>query len=232
MSTPDRRTTVRHGRVASATVLVAVASALAVHAAAGQGAPTGDPVASGWNARSLEKDPPPAQVQNNLVGSALQQRDKAESAWRTAVARYQQTGGPAPDPLAKPEYVVVWAGNSNASDKHYQQAQTDAGTALADPLSATGDKQDRFVPGLDGFVVLDARKHNLDGSSNSGYGHVANFVQLDESLTALLVRAFLEAVVDVPVLALADRASEHVQSQRPPAVHRLLRPVVALVGLA
>ncbi|MFL5956370.1 MAG: hypothetical protein ACJ756_02875, partial [Solirubrobacterales bacterium] len=42
----------------------------------------------------------------------------------------------------------------------------------------TDHGKDRFVPGLDAFVVLDARKKNLDGSPNPTFGKVVNFVQL------------------------------------------------------
>jgi hypothetical protein len=195
----ERRTGLvrNRGRVVIATVIVAVLSALGVHAAAGQQAATGDPVASGWDARQLESQKAPNELQNNFVGNAMAQRDKADSDWKAAVAQYQQklaqantasgtakttlaaqAKAAAPDPLAKPEYVVVWSGNTNASDEHKQQAESDAGTALADPLRATSDKQDRFIPGLDAFVVVDARKHNVDGSDNPNYGKVANFVQV------------------------------------------------------
>src|SRR5436189_170273 len=36
----------------------------------------------------------------------------------------------------------------------------------------------QFVPGLDGFQVIDERKLNVDGSANPDYGKVVNFVQL------------------------------------------------------
>ncbi len=168
----------RGGRALAAFLCVLAVLALGVHAAAGQQGSTTDPIASGWDARSLEGQGRPRDVQNNPVGGALARRDRAVSDWRAALARYRKGKAAAPDPGAKPEYVVVWAGNSNASDEHGQQAQGDAGAVLADPLRSTGDKQDRFVPGLDGFVVLDARRRKVDGSPNPSYGKVANFVQL------------------------------------------------------
>jgi hypothetical protein len=173
-----------------------VVGAVAVPAAVGQGqAP--DPIASGRIAQALAGVAVPGGVQNNLVDGAVKRRDEAGADWRAATRRYERVvkrlraargasrarleGRAAalrPDPVAKPEYVVVWAGNSNGSDMHHQQAESDAGSMLVDPLQAPADKQDRFVPGLDGFVVLDARKRNVDGSRNPSYGRVANFVQL------------------------------------------------------
>src|SRR5204862_7492523 len=122
------------GRALLALLLALAVSALGVHAVAGQQrSSTADPIASGWDARSLEGQARPRDVQNNLVGAALARRDRAVSNWRAALSRYRQGNAAAPDPGAKPEYVVVWAGNSNASDEHGQQAQGDAGAVLADP---------------------------------------------------------------------------------------------------
>src|SRR2546426_8517491 len=122
------------GRAVLALLLALAALALGVHAAAGQQSSTADPIASGWDARSLEGQARPRDVQNNLVGGALARRDRAVSDWRAALARYRQGKAAAPNPGAKPEYVVGWAGNSNASDEHGQRAQGDAGAVLADPL--------------------------------------------------------------------------------------------------
>src|SRR3982751_2981797 len=36
----------------------------------------------------------------------------------------------------------------------------------------------QFLPGLDGFQVIDQRKLNVDGSRNPDYAKVVNFVQL------------------------------------------------------
>src|SRR5881398_832038 len=116
-----RSSTRRTGRRKVRAVLAIMAlSVLAVHAAAGQQAATGDPIASGWEARQLQDAASPGDVQNNLVDGAMAGRDKAESDWRNAVSRYQQTLGQAqtasatagtrapsqaaaqrPDPLAK-----------------------------------------------------------------------------------------------------------------------------------
>jgi hypothetical protein len=170
-------------RAGRALAALAAAAVVAVPAATGRGG-TPDPIASGWRAQSLETAATPADLQNNLTDGALARRDRAEADWRAAVARYEQARGRGqaaalrPDPAAKPEYLVVWAGHANASDENQQSAQSDAGSVLSDPLGAGTDKRDRFVPGLDGFVVLDARKDNIDGSPNPDYGKVTNFVQL------------------------------------------------------
>lgn len=169
--------------------------ALGVHAAGGQ--ESDDPIDSGWLVQSLQQAAVPGSVQNNLVDGAIARRDAATRDWHAAVERYRQAVQRArlahgalkqrleaeaaalrPDPRAKPEYVVVFSGNSNASDVHGQAAQDDVGRILADPLRTGGDARDRFVPGLDGFVVLDARKLSPDGSANPDYGKVVNFVQL------------------------------------------------------
>src|SRR3954453_8081130 len=185
------RTAMRgRSRALFAILAIAVLSVVGVHAAAGEESSGSDPIASGWQAQQLNDAGSPADVQNNLVPGALQTRDQAESAWRaatgdkatsassptTALAVSKQAAST--DPLSKPEYVVVWAGNSNASDENRQDGTADAATALKDPLEVGNHKADRFVPGLDGFVVIDVRKHNADGSNNPNYGKVANFVQL------------------------------------------------------
>lgn len=131
-------------------------------------------IASGWAAQQVTDQAGPTSVQNNLVPGALETRDKVVAEWRAA-----QASGKRPDPAARPEYVVVWAGNANASDTHTQGVQDDVQGVLANPLGATTDDiQDRFVPGLDAFVVLDARRRNVDGSPNPNYAKVVNFVQL------------------------------------------------------
>lgn len=191
VTNPFRRPSVRRrARTGLASVVVLATAAACVHTAVGQD----DGIDAGWTAQQLETAAPGADVQNNLTAGALARRDAAEAEWRRAVKRYKAARAAArlrggtrrtsrakalsPDPLAKPEYVVVFAGNSNASDVHNQQAQDDVGKVLADPQRTGGDAGDRFVPGLDGFVVLDARKRNLDGTPNPHYGKVANFVQL------------------------------------------------------
>jgi cell wall assembly regulator SMI1 len=156
-----------------------VVVALCLHAVTARGG-TPDPIASGWRAQALANAHPPTSLQNNLVAGALARRDAATAQWRAAVAghrRHPRTT-PRPDPLAKPEYVVVWAGHANASDENGQSGQQDAGDLLSQPGSTGSDANGRFVPGLDGFVVLDARRRNVDGTPNPAYGKVANFVQL------------------------------------------------------
>lgn len=182
------------GRALFAILAITALLALGVSAATGQEG-SDDPIDSAWLA--VQDAAAPASVQNNLVDGAIARRDQAAADWRAANDRYQQAkqqaaAAPAgqrskleaaaealrPKPTAKPEYVVVWAGNSNASDMHTQRAEDDALTIQGDPLQTGSDAEERFVPGLDGFVVVDARKHNADGSANGSYGKVVNFVQL------------------------------------------------------
>ena len=177
---------------------VAALSAIGVHSAAGEGEEGTDAALdTAWLAQQLETATPATDLQNNLRDKALARRDRAAADWRRASKRYlkarkrvhgkrgaarrralARAAAVQPDPFSKPEYVVVFAGNGNASDMHWQRGQDDAGRVLADPQRNGGDAADRFVPGLDGFVVLDARKKNADGTRNPNYGQVANFVQL------------------------------------------------------
>jgi hypothetical protein len=157
-----------------AALLVCGLSATGVSAMAGEQAQSSDQIASGWAAQALTNEAGPTSVQNNLLSGVLKSRDKVVADWRAAQAR-----GERPNPAARPEYVVVWAGNSNASDENTQAVQDDAQRAQSNPLGApTDDPDDRFVPGLDAFVVIDARRLNVDGSPNPTYGKVVNFVQL------------------------------------------------------
>jgi hypothetical protein len=185
----------RSGRVRAIALfgaLVVVALAWSGHAAAG---PTSTPIDPAWMANSLGSVSTPTAVRNNLTPGADAARDKAVSDWKAAVGRYRAgltkaraAGGPtsarlaraakAPNPLAKPEYVVVWSSHQNAGDQNFQQAQTDAGNVLGDPEGWPSNAQDRFIPGLDGWQVVDARKLNTDGTPNPTYGKVVNFVQI------------------------------------------------------
>jgi len=105
----------------------------------------------------------------NLVPGALAARDAAEAAYRAA--------GPGADPLSKPEYIVVWAGKMTGGDL--------SGSDLARALSGTVSPQRLaevagvgMKPGLDAMIVIDARRHNADGSLSESYGKVVNFVQV------------------------------------------------------
>lgn len=190
--TRTRRFRLRRRRALAAGV-IALTAAAGAHTAVGQDGG----IDAGWLDQQLETAAPASGVQNNLVDGAIARRDSARAEWKNALAGYQSAVTTArtargglrtkmlaeaealrPDPRSKPEYVVVWAGNSNASDLHLQQAESDVGQVLANPLGAGNEAGERFVPGLDGFVVLDARKTDVDGTPNPHYGKVANFVQL------------------------------------------------------
>jgi hypothetical protein len=108
-------------------------------------------------------------VVQNLVPGAIAARDAAAAAYQAA--------GSSADPRSKPEYVVVWAGKMAAGDLSGSEvARASAGTlspkALAE-LAGIGMK-----PGLDAMVVVDARRHNADGTLSESYGKVVNFVQV------------------------------------------------------
>ncbi|HVW32703.1 MAG TPA: hypothetical protein VHL53_09205 [Acidimicrobiia bacterium] len=111
----------------------------------------------------------PATTQN-LVSGALADRDAALAAYRAA--------GPNADPLSKPEYIVVWAGKMIAADVTGGQltGYVSSGTVRPEEmarLAAIGMK-----PGLDAMVVIDARRHNADGTPSLSYGRIVNFVQV------------------------------------------------------
>jgi hypothetical protein len=108
-------------------------------------------------------------VVQNLVPGALAARDAAAAAYREA--------GAAAHPLSKPEYLVVWSGKMTAGDL--------SGGALAHHASGTVSPKALaelvrvgMNPGLDAMIVVDGRKHNVDGTLSPSYGQVVNFVQV------------------------------------------------------
>ncbi|MDQ1566425.1 MAG: hypothetical protein QOF96_1305 [Actinomycetota bacterium] len=108
-------------------------------------------------------------VVQNLVPGAIAARDAAAAAYRAA--------GAAAGPLSKPEYLVVWAGKMTPGDLSGSDlARASSGTlnpqGLAE-LAGIGMK-----PGLDAMIVVDARRHNADGTLSESYGKVVNFVQV------------------------------------------------------
>jgi hypothetical protein len=150
-----------------------------------------------WTAHQVARDPLPKGVKNNLAPRAIENRNQAIADWRGAVARYNSALARAhrahgaartrlnrraarlsPSPFAKPEYVVVWMGHDNASDENYRQLQTDVSLLAQEPTQWSSEAGDRFVPGLDGFAVIDLRRRSVAGARNPSYGHVVNFVQL------------------------------------------------------
>lgn len=136
------------------------------------------PVNPQWLANTLGHATAIGTVKNNPIDGAIARRDKAVAQWKAAQAAYLAHKGPQPSPLAKPEYNVVWSSKQNAADvgsdviSKFVQASTVNPQGLADLLNP------QFLPGLDGFQVIDLREKNLDGTDNPDFGRVVNFVQL------------------------------------------------------
>jgi hypothetical protein len=147
-------------------------------AASGQEALGDLPISPEWLANTLGRATDVGGVKNNVTDGAIERRDKAVAEWKAAQAAYKAGSGAQPDPLAKPEYNVVWSSKQNVADVNadviskFVQASTVNPQGLAELLSP------QFLPGLDGFQVIDLRQKNLDGSDNPDFANVVNFVQL------------------------------------------------------
>ena len=153
--------------------VVVFGSVLAAGLCGGGSAVADGAVESGWLAQGLSGERVPTEVRNNLIAGAIADRDRAVAEWRAAVRL-----GRKPSALSKPEYAVVWMGHANASDENTRGLLADAGGLAENTVSGPADAQSRFVPGADGFAVVDSRRENVDGSPNSNYGKVVNLVQL------------------------------------------------------
>jgi hypothetical protein len=141
--------------------------------AAGQD-PGGDlPISAEWLSNTLQRASTTTSVKNNTIDGALARRDKA-------VKEYEQAlkAGKKPSPLSKPEYAVVWSAKQNAADVEGTQVGQLINNATINPQGLADLLNPQFLPGLDGFQVIDERKFNVDGSENRDYGKVVNFVQL------------------------------------------------------
>jgi len=179
MSRSDR-TRARRGAFASVLVagLIAAGVIAGAPAASGQEALGDLPISPEWLANTLGRATSIGSVQNNLTPGAIERRDAAVAAWKAAQAAYKAGSAAQPDPLAKPEYNVVWSSKQNVADVNadviskFVQASTINPQGIADLLDP------QFMPGLDGFQVIDLRQHNLDGTDNPDFGRVVNFVQL------------------------------------------------------
>lgn len=136
------------------------------------------PISPEWLVNTLGHATNIGSVQNNPIPGAIAERDQAVAQWKAAEAAYKARKGPQPNPLAKPEYNVVWASKQNVADVNsdvvtkFLQAGTINPQGLLDMLNP------QFAPGLDGFAVIDVRPKNLDATDNPQYGQVVNFVQL------------------------------------------------------
>ncbi|WP_354701357.1 hypothetical protein DSM112329_01670 [Paraconexibacter sp. AEG42_29] len=169
-------------------VLTAVAAGIALSAtslggsaALAQSDPSGLgdlPINPEWLVNTLSRATTTTSVKNNTSPESIANRDRAKAEWNAAQAAFKAKKGKQPDPRAKPEYSVVWSSKNNIADVHadviskFVQASTVNPQGLADLLNP------QFLPGLDGFQVIDQRKLNIDGTPNIEYGKVVNLVQL------------------------------------------------------
>ncbi|HEV7884309.1 MAG TPA: hypothetical protein VGO81_12120, partial [Solirubrobacteraceae bacterium] len=147
-------------------------------AASGQDTGLGDlPVNPEWLANTLGRAVDIGGVKNNLTDGAIERRDKAVAEWKAAQAAYKAGTGAAPNPLAKPEYNVVWSSKQNVADVHADVINKFVAAATVNPQGLLDLLSPQYLSGLDGFQVIDLRAKNLDGTDNPDYGRVVNFVQ-------------------------------------------------------
>src|SRR3954451_2366232 len=163
----------RRRRSAWAGLVALVITGTAAVAAQGQAPDPGDPgdlpVNPEWLSNTLSRASTTTSVQNNLADGAAARRDAALAAYKRARN---------PSPLARPEYLVVWSAKQNGGDVYGKEAGDILNNATVKPQGLLDLLNPQFVPGLDGFQVIDERKLNVDGTQNPDYGKVVNFVQL------------------------------------------------------
>lgn len=131
------------------------------------------PINPEWLSNTLSRATTTASVKNNTDPEAIARRDQAIAAWKNALANGQN-----PNPLAKPEYSVVWSSKQNAADINGDYVGKLLDSPALNPQGLTDLLNPQFLPGLDGFQIIDERKLNVDGTENPDYGKVVNFVQL------------------------------------------------------
>jgi hypothetical protein len=174
-------TRARRGVIAGLLVsgLIAAGVIGSVPAASGQDTGLGDlPINPAWLANTLGRAVDIGSVKNNLTDGAIANRDKAVAEWKAAQAAYKAGTGPQPDPLAKPEYNVVWSSKQNVADVHADVISKFIQASTVNPQGLLDLLNPQFLPGLDGFQVIDLRQKNLDGTDNPDFAKVVNFVQL------------------------------------------------------
>lgn len=173
---PSRRT---RRRVTLAITLAALCGLIVAGSAASQDPGLGDlPLDPQWLANTLGRATKFNEVKNNTIPGAIARRDAAVNGWNSAEAAYKAGKAKQPDPLAKPEYSVVWSSKLNVADVYGKELGEYVTNATISPQGLLDMLDPQFLPGLDGFQVIDERKLNLDGSDNPDYGVVVNFVQL------------------------------------------------------
>jgi len=177
--------------------LVAVLSAgLAFSATrSAEAGPSDVPISPEYLSNLLSRGLKIGQVDNNVIPGAIAKRDKAEADWKAAQENYKKLYAAAtapgataaqkdaarkayPDPKAKPEYSLVWSGKQNVADINADVISKLVQNLTINPQGLLDLLGPQFLPGLDGFQVLDVRKFNTDGSENADYAKVVNFVQL------------------------------------------------------
>jgi hypothetical protein len=168
----------RFKSIAAGTVALCGAAALAGAGGAFAQDPGDLPLDPQWLSNTVQRASTTSSVQNNVIPGAIQRRDQAEASWRTAEAAYSAHKAKEPDPRAKPEYLVVWSSKQNAGDVYGKELGELVSNATVNPQGLADFLNPQFLPGLDGFQIIDERKINLDGSDNPDYGKVVNFVQL------------------------------------------------------
>src|SRR3954470_8958496 len=131
------------------------------------------PINPEWLSNTLGGAGQTTSLKKNQSQQAPHRRGDAVAAWKNAVASGQN-----PDPLAKPEYSVVWSSKQNAGDINSDYIGKFLNNPAVNPQGLSDLLNPQFLPGLDGFQVIDERKLNVDGSDNPDYGKVVNFVQL------------------------------------------------------
>lgn len=136
------------------------------------------PINPAWLANTLGNAVNIGSVKNNVTPGAITSRDKAVAEWKAAQAAYKAGTGPQPNPLAKPAYNVVWSSKQNVADIHADVISKFIQAATVNPQGLLDLLNPQFLPGLDGFQVIDLRAKSLDGRDNPDYGKVVNFVQL------------------------------------------------------
>src|SRR4051795_4723418 len=151
-------------------LVITLAAAVAAYAQSPDPGDPGDlPVNPEWLSNTLTRASTTTSVQNNLAEGAIRGRDAALAAYKAAKN---------PSPLARPEYLVVWSAKQNGGDVYGKVAGDILNNATVNPQGLLDLLNPQFVPGLDGFQVIDERKLNVDGTPNPDYGRVVNFVQL------------------------------------------------------
>src|SRR3954466_13068029 len=162
------RTYARSAWAGLVALVIAGTAAVAAHAQ-DPGDPGDLPVNPEWLSNTLTRASTTTSVQNNLADGAVPRRDAALAAYKRARN---------PSPLARPEYLVVWSAKQNGGDVYGKVAGDILNNATVNPQGLLDLLKPQFVPGLDGFQVIDERKLNVDGTPNPDYGKVVNFVQL------------------------------------------------------